>query len=66
MDTKPAEVIKEFKIMADETSLSHFIKVKNAREFCYWVMSADVIEKFIGKRVDMAEALEDYPPLGEE
>ena len=29
-------------------------------------MSADVIEKFIGKRVDMAEALEDYPPLGEE
>ena len=56
MDSKPAEVIKEFKIMADEASLNHFVKVKNAREFCYWLMSADIIEKFIEKRVDMAEA----------
>ena len=55
MSTKPAEVIKEFKIMADEGSLSLFAKVRNAKEFCYWLMSPAAIEKFIGKRIDMAE-----------
>ena len=56
LSTKPAEVIKEFKTMADEGSLSLFAKVRNAKEFCYWLMSPAAIEKFIGKRIDMAEA----------
>ena len=66
LSAKPAEVITEFKVMAEESSVSPFVKVRNAKEFCYWLMSPDVIEQFISKRTDMAEAHENYPPLSDE
>ena len=63
---KPPQVLKEFKIATEEGSIKPFIKLTNSREFCYWLLSPLAIEKFINKRFDITECIDNFPVLSDE
>ena len=38
----------------------------NSREFAYWLISPAAIQLFVKKRFDIADSMDDYPPLSDE